>query len=114
MSKKVVVLNGSPVAGGCSEILSDYLIQGVQENGNTAVKMNLSKMNLHPCIGCNGCKMGKGNPCVQNDDMTEVYQVIQRADVIVWASPPLLDAVQRTDQDGNGPALCTVSGEHCE
>lgn len=87
MAKKVVVLNGSPVAGGCSETLSDYLIRGVQENGNTAVKMNLSKMNLHPCSGCNGCKMGKGSPCVQKDDMAEIYQAIQEADVIVWASP---------------------------
>lgn len=87
MEKKVLVLNGSPVAGGCSETLSDYLIRGVQENGNTAVKMNLSKMNLHPCIGCNGCKMGKGSPCVQKDDMAEIYQAIQDADAIVWASP---------------------------
>ena len=44
MSKKVVVLNGSPVAGGCSETLSDYLIQGVQENGNTAVSTSVYRL----------------------------------------------------------------------
>ena len=87
MVKKVVVLNGSPVAGGCSETLSDYLIKGVRENGNETVKMNLGRMDLHPCIGCNGCKMGKGNPCVQKDEMAGIYQAIQDADVIVWASP---------------------------
>ena len=87
MAKKIVVLNGSPVAGGCSETLSDYLIRGAQENGNTAVKMNLSKMNLHPCIGCNGCKMGKGSPCVQKDDMAEILNLFQEADVLVLATP---------------------------
>ena len=44
-------------------------------------------MNIHGCLGC--CKGGQNaeSPCVQKDDMLQIYPAYQSADVVVLASP---------------------------
>lgn len=44
-------------------------------------------MNIHPCLGC--CKGDKDpeSPCVQKDDMLNIYPAYQEADLVVLASP---------------------------
>ena len=37
-------------------------------------------------MGCGVCQ-GNGGICVQKDDMTEIYEAMKKADVIVMASP---------------------------
>ena len=50
----------------------------------------LQGMKINACLGCNGCaKAAKGstNPCVQKDDMAQIYEAVLNAEVIVFASP---------------------------
>lgn len=87
MSKKILVLNGSPRSGGNTAGLIDSFAKGAEKSGNTVTVMDLQKLNIHPCIGC--CKGGKdaNSPCVQKDDMDKIYPVYKEADIIVLASP---------------------------
>ena len=85
MSKKVLVLAGSPRKGGNSDILCDAFIKGALESGNTAQKIYLQDLNISPCMACYGCR-GTGK-CVKKDDMEGLLEKMIAADVIVLATP---------------------------
>jgi Multimeric flavodoxin WrbA len=87
MSKKIVVLNGSPRKNGNTSALVDAFIKGAEESGNTVTTFFLDKMNIHGCKGC--LKGGKNSesPCVQKDDMGKIYPAYKEADIVVLASP---------------------------
>jgi multimeric flavodoxin WrbA len=87
MGKEILILNGSPRANGNTEALSDALMRGAEKAGHNARKFNIRSMNIKPCLGCYQCVAGKGNPCVQKDDMQEIYDALKTADVVVFASP---------------------------
>ncbi len=44
-------------------------------------------MNIHPCIGCLQGGKTYDSPCVQKDDMDQIYTLYRSADCIVYASP---------------------------
>lgn len=87
MSKKIVILNGSPRTNGNTSVLIDSFTAGAEKNGNTVIRFDLQKMNIHPCLGCCNGGKDKGSPCVQKDDMDKIYPEYMDADVIVLASP---------------------------
>lgn len=87
MSKKIIVLNGSPRKNGNTSALIDRFTEGARSSGHTVSRFDIQQMNMHPCIGC--LKGGKdpNSPCTQKDDMEKVYPVFKEADIIVLASP---------------------------
>lgn len=87
MSKRILILNGSPREKGNTAGLVDAFIAGAQANGNTVTRFDVAKMNIRPCIGCMGAQKGSENPCVQKDDMGKIYPAYLEADVVVLASP---------------------------
>ncbi len=87
MSKKVLIINSSPRANGNTAALVDEFMKGLGDAGHEAVRMDLRKMKINPCLACEGCHTGKGHPCVQKDDMQQIYDAWDDADVIVFASP---------------------------
>lgn len=86
MSKKVLILSGSPRKGGNSDILCDEFMRGAKESGNDVEKIRVSAKKIAPCLGCYYCT-NHGGECAQKDDMAEVLQKMIDADVIVLASP---------------------------
>lgn len=52
MSKKVLILSGSPRKDGNSGILCDEFMKGAVENGNEVEKIRISEKKISPCIGC--------------------------------------------------------------
>ena len=86
MSKKVLIISGSPRKGGNSDLLCDEFMRGAQDSGHTVDKINLSQKNVGYCRACYYCRI-KGGECVIKDDMAEILQSIIDADVIVMASP---------------------------
>lgn len=86
MSKKVLILSGSPRKGGNSDILCDEFMRGAQESGNEVEKLRISAKKIAPCHGCYYCT-NHGGECAQKDDMAEVLQKMIDADVLVLASP---------------------------
>lgn len=85
MGKNVLVLSSSPRKNGNSDILCNQFVKGAEESGHNVKKVYVSDMKINFCTGCGSCNStGK---CVQNDDMTEMYEKLQKADVIVFATP---------------------------
>lgn len=89
MGKKIVVLEGSPRKGGNTDLLSDELIRGAEENGHTVTKFYLAQKNIHPCMGCNACRRTEEHNCIfkEKDDFEEIVHAVIAADVLVLASP---------------------------
>lgn len=86
MSKKVLILSGSPRKGGNSDLLCDEFLRGAVENGNQAEKIRVSEKKIGYCQACYYCR-DNGGECAVRDDMAEVMQKIIEADVLVLASP---------------------------
>ena len=86
MSKKVLILSGSPRKGGNSDILCDEFLRGAQDAGHKAEKIRISEKKVAPCSGCYYCST-HGGACVHKDDMADILQKMIDADVIVLASP---------------------------
>lgn len=86
MSKKVLVLSGSPRKGGNSDLLCDAFIKGARESGNEVEKIFIRSRKIAYCNACYYCK-NSGGKCAINDDMSEILDKMQAADVIVMASP---------------------------
>ena len=86
MSKKVLILSGSPRKGGNSDILCDEFAKGATEAGHNVEKIRVSEKNIHHCIACYHCSKNSG-ACVFKDDMAEILQKMIDADVLVLASP---------------------------
>ena len=87
MGKKIVVLNGSPRRKGNTAALVAEFTRGAQEAGNTVTEFFLDGMDIHGCKGCFGGHSSRDCPCVQKDDMSQIYPAVKDCDVVVLASP---------------------------
>ncbi|MEA4816983.1 MAG: flavodoxin family protein [Lachnospiraceae bacterium] len=86
MSKKVLILSGSPRKGGNSDLLCDEFMRGAVESGNQVEKIFIRSKKIAPCNACYYCR-DNGGKCAIQDDMSEILDKMQAADVIVMASP---------------------------
>ena len=84
--KVLTLLLGSPRIGGNTEKLADALAEGAAENGYEVKKVHLATLTLKGCLDCRKC-WSTGKPCIQNDDMDQVYPEIEDASVIAFVSP---------------------------
>lgn len=87
MSKKIVILNGSPRKMGNTSVLVKAFTEGAESVGNTVTEFLLDRMDIHGCKGCFGGQSSKECPCVQKDDMAQIYPAVKECDVVVLASP---------------------------
>lgn len=87
MAKKIVILNGSPRRSGNTSALVQKFTEGAESAGNTVTEFFLDKMNIHGCKGCFGGHSSQECPCVQKDDMAQIYPVVKECDVVVLATP---------------------------
>lgn len=85
MSKKVLILSGSPRKGGNSDLLCDEFAKGASEAGNEVEKIRVAEKNIGFCRACYACR--NTGECVIKDDMAKVLQKIIDCDVLVLASP---------------------------
>ncbi len=85
MSKKVLILSGSPRKGGNSDLLCDEFMRGAVEAGHEVEKIRVQEKKVACCVACYACRdTGK---CAIKDDMAEIMQKMIDCDVMVLASP---------------------------
>ena len=113
MCKEIVILNGSPRPKGNTSALAKAFKEGVESAGHTVTEFFLGAMDIHGCKGCFGGHSSRDCPCVQQDDMMQIYPAVKACDVVVLASPlyywtisgPLKTALDRLfaleEGDGN-------------
>ncbi len=129
MSKKILILNGSPRKNGNTKALIESFTEGAKEAGHIVTIFNIHEMDIKHCTGCMAvCVDFKRKHCVQKDDMEKIYPVFEEADIIVFASPlyfwnftaqlkMVIDRLQSPCLAGIGPKaamLLSVAGDNEE
>lgn len=87
MGKKIVILNGSPRRNGNTSALVKRFTEGAENAGHEVKEFFLDRMEIHGCKGCFGGHSSRECPCVQKDDMAQIYPAVRECDVVVLASP---------------------------
>ena len=85
--KKVLVLMASPRARGNSTILAEEAVKGAKKAGATVESFRLAKMNIGPCLACDGCRKPGADGCVRKDDIRMLHAKLRDADALLIASP---------------------------
>lgn len=83
--KKVLILSASPRKNGNSDILCQQFQKGAEEAGHSVEQIYLYDKEIGFCRACYACF--KTGECVLRDDMEELLEKIQAADVLVVATP---------------------------
>ena len=86
--KKILILNGAGKKNGNTAALIKAFKEGAA--GNEITEFYLQTMNIRGCLDCQGCgrkEPGVPDPCVQKDDMQQIYYAFIESDVVVFASP---------------------------
>ena len=86
--KKIVILNGAGKKDGNTRAIIDAFRDGAA--GNEMTEFYLQTMSIHGCLDCGTCgkkEKGSAEPCVQQDDMADLYGRLMAADALVIASP---------------------------
>ena len=86
MSKKIVVITGSPRKGGNSFAMTDAFIAAAQAAGHTVERFDAAFMKIGGCHACETCfKTGKA--CSFDDDFNIIAASILTADAVVFTMP---------------------------
>lgn len=86
MGKHILVLTGSPRAGGNSDRLAGAFIQGAMAAGHTVVCFDAGRKNILGCQACDTC-FSQGAACSFEDDFRELAPLLEKAEALVLVSP---------------------------
>ena len=82
---KVLLLNGSPHAKGCTAAALDEMVKIFSEEGIETETVQIGSKAIRGCLGCNRC--GSLGKCVFDDLVNEVAPKFEAADGLVIGSP---------------------------
>lgn len=82
---KVILLNGSPKAKGCTGTALEEMIKIFNEEGITTELIQIGNKDIRGCISCNSC--AEKWKCVFDDLVNEVAVKFEEADGLVIGSP---------------------------
>lgn len=86
MSKKIVVITGSPRKDGNSFAMTDAFIRAAQAKGHTVTRFDAAMMKIGGCHACETCfKTGKA--CSFDDDFNLIAPAVLEADALVFTMP---------------------------
>ncbi|MEG1107718.1 MAG: flavodoxin family protein [Oscillospiraceae bacterium] len=82
----ILVISGSPRVHGNTEIMADAFAETALEQGNEVTVKKMSSLTVAPCKACEYCFSHDG-VCIQKDDMADILLAVDKADMLVFASP---------------------------
>lgn len=85
MSKKLLIVNGSPRKNGLDATVAGIIAEDVKKYDYETEIVNICDLRIGGCRACMACK--KTGACAQQDDMTAMYDKIRSCDMIILASP---------------------------
>lgn len=83
----ILLLNGSPRPNGNTSAMVKAFVEGASENGHNITFVSVCSKKIAGCLACEYCHTKGNGRCVQQDDMQEIYPVLEQAEMIVLASP---------------------------
>lgn len=89
MSKKILVISGSPVKNGNTATLINWVAAGARAKGAQVeiIRAAFLKYKTNGCLSCRRCQKTAVYECVINDDAKQVLVKMNEAEVIVMATP---------------------------
>lgn len=83
---KVIGINASPRKGGNTATLVETVLKGAARKGAETKLVDLSKLKMNGCLGCDACKQDLGH-CAQKDDLTRLMEEMAACNAIVLGTP---------------------------
>lgn len=93
---KILVINGSPKGDKSNsyqltKAFLDGMMLGLDEAGRgekaEIEKVDVNKLDIHPCLGCFSCWNKTPGKCCIQDDMQDIIAKLLWADVTIWSFP---------------------------
>ena len=84
--KKIVIVTGSPRPGSNSTILAKAFAEGAETSGNHVDFFDAVNSRIEGCMACKKC-WTDDKPCVADDDFNKFAELMEPADVVVFATP---------------------------
>src|SRR3989338_10361440 len=85
MAESVLIVNGSTRINGNTDILVEKIIEGANKSCLNPPLVELRNKHISNCIGCYKCL--RESECNFQDDMTEIRNQINAAELMILASP---------------------------
>lgn len=86
MSKKIVVITGSPRKNGNSFAMTQAFVEALEKKGYEVTRFDAAMKNVGGCHACETCfKTGKA--CSYDDDFNTIAPNILEADTVVFSTP---------------------------
>ena len=82
---KVLLLNGSPHANGCTARALEEMVKVFSDEGVETEVIHVGNKDIRGCVSCGYCE--KNGKCVVNDLVNEVAPKLEEADGLVVGSP---------------------------
>ncbi len=89
MPTSVSIVACSPRAGGNSDVMAQYMAQGIEQGGGQANIVYLREHTILPCTGCGACFAHVQQQCVleHKDDTARLFQLLEGASPVVLTAP---------------------------
>jgi multimeric flavodoxin WrbA len=89
MTKKILILNGSPKKNGNTAMLVKWFVEGARTKGAQVeiVHTAFLKYKTTGCLSCRRCQTNKKYECVIDDEAKPVLARMAEVDLIVMATP---------------------------
>ncbi len=82
---KALGIVGSPRKNGNTEILTEYTLKAIAEEGVETELIRLAGLNIQPCNACMTCR--EEERCPIKDDLFPIYTIMKGADAIILSTP---------------------------
>ena len=86
MSKKIVVITGSPRKNGNSFAMTDAFIKAAEAKGHSVTRFDAAMKKVGGCRACETC-YSTGKACSFDDDFNQLAPAILEADALVFTMP---------------------------
>lgn len=89
MKEKVIIVCGSPVKAGNTNVVVEWITQGLKDAGREveAVDTARLKYKVNGCVACMGCQNSKEFKCVVKDQASPLIAKIPEKDIVIFATP---------------------------
>ena len=85
MAYRVLVINGSPHANGCTARALKEVVDTLNAEGIETEYLHVGKESIHGCVSCGFCE--KNDRCVFDDSVNRAAKAFMEADGLVVGSP---------------------------
>ena len=83
----ILILQGSPRANGNTAWMAEEFKKAAEKAGHRVTLVNVARKKIAGCLACEYCHEKGNGACVQQDDMQELYPLLEDAEALVLAAP---------------------------